>query len=79
MVRVHVEFTGGMDLLFGGTKEADIDVSPRIEGQDLTVVDVMVHCRDRLLTERPELFMKGDTVCAAGCLRFYFIAGTAVA
>jgi ubiquitin related modifier 1 len=52
-----------MDLLFGGLKEADIDVDPS-EGSEglLTMVDVMVHCRDRLLTERAELFMKGNSV-----------------
>lgn len=61
MVHVKVEFAGGMDLLFGGAKEADIEVqSP--DGQPVTIVDVMVHCRDELLTERPELFMKGDSV-----------------
>jgi ubiquitin related modifier 1 len=62
MVRVTVEFTGGMDLLFGGVKEADIDVVPSAPDKPATVVDVMVYCRDRLLTERPELFMKGGSV-----------------
>ena len=61
MVRVRVEFSGGMDLIFGGVKETDIDVAPAA-GQPLTVTDVMVHCRDKLLKERPEFFMKGDSV-----------------
>jgi ubiquitin related modifier 1 len=61
MVHVKIEFVGGMDLLFGGQKDADIDVKAE-EGRPVTIVDVMVHCRDHLLTERPELFMKGDTV-----------------
>lgn len=61
MVHVKVEFVGGMDLLFGGKKDADIEVQAP-EGSSVTIVDVMVHCRDTLLTERPELFMKGSTV-----------------
>lgn len=61
MVHVKVEFAGGMDLLFGGTKEADIEVHSSAD-QPVTIVDVMVHCRDKLLTERPELFMKGESV-----------------
>lgn len=61
MVHVKVEFAGGMDLLFGGTKEADIEVHSSGD-QPVTIVDVMVHCRDKLLTERPELFMKGGSV-----------------
>lgn len=62
MVHVKVEFAGGMDLLFGGSKEADIDVESSEGKAHVTIVDIMVHCRDNLLTERPELFMKGDSV-----------------
>jgi ubiquitin related modifier 1 len=61
MVKVHVEFSGGMDLIFGGVKETDIDLTLP-EDRALTIVDVMVFCRDKLLQERPELFMKGDSV-----------------
>ena len=61
MVHVKIDFAGGMDLLFGGVKEVDIDVV-RSDEAPVTIVDVMVHCRDKLLTERPELFMKGNSV-----------------
>eukprot|EP01025_Chloroclados_australasicus_P020874 TRINITY_DN21973_c0_g1_i1.p3 TRINITY_DN21973_c0_g1~~TRINITY_DN21973_c0_g1_i1.p3 ORF type:complete len:100 (-),score=16.54 TRINITY_DN21973_c0_g1_i1:186-485(-) len=61
MVQVTVEFSGGMDLIFGGVKETTIDV-PTPQDRMLNIVDVMVYCRDNLLQERPELFMKGDTV-----------------
>lgn len=30
----------------------------------VTVSDVMLYARDHLLFERPELFMKGHSVCA---------------
>lgn len=33
----------------------------------VTVSDVMLYARDHLLTERPELFMKGNTVYAILC------------
>ena len=33
----------------------------------MTVSDVMLYARDNLLTERPELFMKGNTVYASVC------------
>ncbi|KAL4451825.1 hypothetical protein ABPG75_007487 [Micractinium tetrahymenae] len=50
-----------MELLFGNQKtvEADIPVS---NGGQLTVAEAMAWARDNLLTERPELFMKGSSV-----------------
>jgi ubiquitin related modifier 1 len=61
MVHVTVEFSGGMDLIFGGTKEAMVELTCS-DATPLTIVDVMVHCRDNILTEKAELFMKGDSV-----------------
>lgn len=61
MVRVDVEFSGGMDLIFGGVKRTDIQLEEPAD-RPLSIVDVMVYCRDHLLKERPELFMKGDSV-----------------
>ena len=61
MVRVSVEFSGGMDLIFGGIKNQDVDV-PAPTDRSLNMLDVMMYCRDNLLTERPELFMKGNGV-----------------
>jgi ubiquitin related modifier 1 len=49
-----------MDLLFGNQKEIEADV-PSANGA-LTVAELMAWARDNLLTQRPELFMKGDTV-----------------
>jgi ubiquitin related modifier 1 len=50
-----------MDSLFGNQKEVDasIDIS---ESSEVTVLDVMMWARDNLLTDRPELFMKADSV-----------------
>jgi ubiquitin related modifier 1 len=60
-VNLTVEFAGGMDLLFGGRKTVDICVPPGASGL-VTVLEVIMYCRDHLLTERPDLFMKGDSV-----------------
>ncbi|CAG9460557.1 unnamed protein product [Pedinophyceae sp. YPF-701] len=61
-MKVVLEFSGGLELLFGGEKEICCDVEPQSEGAPVTVRSVMFHARDKLLQDRPELFMKGDTV-----------------
>lgn len=53
--------SGGLDLLFGNEKIIEVDVP--IDGDSgLTVSRTMAWARDNLLTERPDMFMKGDTV-----------------
>ncbi|PNH12463.1 Ubiquitin-related modifier 1 [Tetrabaena socialis] len=62
MVKVHIELSGGLELLFGNQKEHDVDV-PVCEGQEaLTAGQVVVWARDNMLRERPELFVKGNSV-----------------
>eukprot|EP00879_Flechtneria_rotunda_P025734 GHRR01027373.1.p1 GENE.GHRR01027373.1~~GHRR01027373.1.p1 ORF type:complete len:113 (+),score=21.30 GHRR01027373.1:83-421(+) len=51
--------SGGLELLFGKQKEYSVDVPAN--GQ-LTVGQLLPWTRDQLLKDRPELFMKGDTV-----------------
>ena len=60
MVKFGVELSGGLELLFGGVKTFDVELSllPRA----LLMKDVIAHVRDVLLLERPELFTAGDTV-----------------
>jgi len=43
---------------FGGKKSVEADVP----GDGVTVRAAMAYARDTLLTDRPELFMRGDTV-----------------
>lgn len=50
-----------MELLFGNVKEITADV-PADGAAQLTVGQAMAWARDNILTERPEMFMKGDTV-----------------
>ncbi len=48
-----------MELLFEGKKEVSIDLS---DPADPTIQDLLFYIRDRVLKERPELFMQGDTM-----------------
>jgi hypothetical protein len=61
MLLVLSTCSGGLELLFGNQKEVETDVPTSPDGQ-LTVAQAMAWARDNLLTERAELFMKGDTV-----------------
>ena len=57
----HFLCSGGMELLFGNEKMLTADI-PAKDGAELTVGEAMAWARDNILTERPEMFMKGDTV-----------------
>lgn len=48
-------------MLFGKHKETLVDID-EADAEPLTVLDVIIWARDHLLTERPELFMKGNSV-----------------
>ncbi len=65
-MRLTLEFGGGLDALFAGQRsvEADVPAAPAGGGAtaSLTVAGVLAWTRDNLLRERPELFMKGDTM-----------------
>ncbi|XP_077258491.1 ubiquitin-related modifier 1 isoform X2 [Temnothorax americanus] len=56
-----VEFGGGAELLFDGRKRHEVD----LPGEEWTLKRLLGWLRDNLLTERPELFMQGDTVVKA--------------
>eukprot|EP01026_Neomeris_dumetosa_P042510 TRINITY_DN35474_c0_g1_i2.p3 TRINITY_DN35474_c0_g1~~TRINITY_DN35474_c0_g1_i2.p3 ORF type:complete len:101 (-),score=19.95 TRINITY_DN35474_c0_g1_i2:124-426(-) len=62
MVKLVVEFSGGMELLFGNQKESDLELQVGKDDGKLRVIDVMRYCRDNLLVDRPELFMKEDAL-----------------
>ncbi|EFN85076.1 ubiquitin-related modifier 1 [Harpegnathos saltator] len=53
-----IEFGGGAELLFSKKKKHEVD----LPGDDWTLGRLLFWLRDNLLTERPELFMQGDTV-----------------
>ncbi|XP_018053559.1 PREDICTED: ubiquitin-related modifier 1 isoform X1 [Atta colombica] len=58
-----IEFGGGAELLFDGKKRHEVD----LPGEEWTLKRLLSWLRDNLLTERPELFMQGDTVIAPCC------------
>ncbi|XP_011168352.1 ubiquitin-related modifier 1 isoform X4 [Solenopsis invicta] len=53
-----IEFGGGAEFLFDGKKLHEVD----LPGVEWTLKQLLHWLRDNLLTERPELFMQGDTV-----------------
>lgn len=63
-MRLTLEFGGGLDALFAGQRSVEADVPAAAGGAaaSLTVAEVLAWTRDNLLRERPELFMKGDTM-----------------
>ncbi|KAG2497899.1 hypothetical protein HYH03_004164 [Edaphochlamys debaryana] len=62
MVRVRLEFSGGLELLFGNQKECEVDVPVASGQQELTAGHLILWARDNMLQERPELFVKGNSV-----------------
>ncbi|KAL3138873.1 Ubiquitin- modifier 1 [Trebouxia sp. C0010 RCD-2024] len=62
MVRVDIQFSGGLEILFGNQSTIVVDVSPPKQQTELDIAHLLVWLRDNLLTERPELFMQGNTV-----------------
>jgi ubiquitin related modifier 1 len=62
MVTLHVEFSGGLELLFDGVKEHTISVPVKNGSQRVPIANLLLWIRDSLLKERPEMFLKGDSV-----------------
>jgi len=60
MVQLHLEFGGGMELLFGNARELDVD----LPGTGLTVGQALAYIRDNVLVDkaRVDMFMKGATI-----------------
>lgn len=59
-LQVHLEFSGGAELLFDNLKKQNVDL-PDL-GSAWTVRSLLPWIRKNLLRERPELFMQGETV-----------------
>jgi ubiquitin related modifier 1 len=58
-----------MELLFDNQRSIDVDIPMTAAiGSDMTVRDAMIWMRDHLLKERPEMFMKDDTMYAVSWL-----------
>jgi len=66
-VKLNIEFKGGAELLFGGTRAFELswpppEVAAEGKADAGTLAALLRWLRDRRCQERPELFMTGDTV-----------------
>mmetsp|Transcript_26982 Transcript_26982/g.69293 ORF Transcript_26982/g.69293 Transcript_26982/m.69293 type:complete len:98 (-) Transcript_26982:1644-1937(-) len=57
---LHLHFSGGLELLFGNEKQKEVQVP--CTSQALIIKELLVWMRETILTERPELFLKDDSV-----------------
>ncbi|KAH7849966.1 hypothetical protein Vadar_025728 [Vaccinium darrowii] len=60
--KLTLEFGGGLELLCESVKVHDVNVSPQDGEAKLIMKDLLVWIRTNLIKERPEMFMKGDSV-----------------
>ncbi|CAN1236775.1 Ubiquitin-related modifier 1 homolog 2 [Linum grandiflorum] len=63
-MRLTLEFGGGLELLCDSVKihQANVDLENESQKVKLTMKDLLGWVRKNLIKERPEMFMKGDTV-----------------
>ncbi|MQM14063.1 hypothetical protein Taro_046996 [Colocasia esculenta] len=61
-MRLTVEFGGGLELLCQSIKIHHVDVNHKAGEEKLIMKDLLCWIRSNLIKERPEMFMKGDTV-----------------
>jgi len=57
---VHIEFSGGLELLFGKVKKHDVSFA--VDSNALTLADILKYISKNMIKERPEFFMQKDTV-----------------
>ncbi|KAI3801196.1 hypothetical protein L1987_29300 [Smallanthus sonchifolius] len=61
-MQITLEFGGGLELLCDSVKIHNVDVDLPAEEKKLTMKHLLAWVRSNLIKERPEMFMKGDTV-----------------
>ncbi|CAI9297493.1 unnamed protein product [Lactuca saligna] len=61
-MQLTLEFGGGLELLCDNVKIHSVDVDLPAEEKKLTMKHLLAWVRSNLIKERPEMFMKGDTV-----------------
>nr|CAN82245.1 hypothetical protein VITISV_018251 [Vitis vinifera] len=54
--------SGGLELLCESVKIHSVNVDPQVGEEKLTMKDLLSWVRANLIKERPEMFMKGDSV-----------------
>ncbi|PKA57971.1 Ubiquitin-related modifier 1 like 2 [Apostasia shenzhenica] len=61
-MHLTLEFGGGLDLLCQSVKIHEVDVPLMSETGKMKMRDLLAWVRTNLIKERPEMFMKGDSV-----------------
>eukprot|EP00164_Ancoracysta_twista_P002007 GFYU01002646.1.p2 GENE.GFYU01002646.1~~GFYU01002646.1.p2 ORF type:complete len:101 (+),score=49.35 GFYU01002646.1:49-351(+) len=62
MVKLKIEFSGGLELLFDKKKEVAVDAPADVEDSKINMKTLIEWIKTNLLKERPELFVSGDSV-----------------
>ncbi|KAI9217768.1 ubiquitin-related modifier 1 [Blastocladiella britannica] len=60
-ISLKLNFSGGMENLFGGTKSTQVTFPVEAAGKG-RIAELLVWIRDNLLKERAELFLDGESV-----------------
>ncbi|XP_055815013.1 ubiquitin-related modifier 1 homolog 1-like [Solanum dulcamara] len=61
-MQLTLEFGGGLELLCDSVKSHNINVDPQNGEQQLTMKNLLSWVRTNVIKERPEMFMKGESV-----------------
>ncbi|KAI4389154.1 hypothetical protein MLD38_001410 [Melastoma candidum] len=61
-MHLTLEFGGGLELLCDAVKIHDVHVEPPVGSEKMTMRDLLLWVQKNLIKERPEMFIKGDTV-----------------
>ncbi|PWA47455.1 ubiquitin related modifier 1 [Artemisia annua] len=61
-MQLTLEFGGGLELLCNSVKIHSVDVDLPAEEKKLTMKHLLAWVKSNLIKERPEMFMKGDSV-----------------
>ncbi|PHU29222.1 Ubiquitin-related modifier 1 -like protein [Capsicum chinense] len=61
-MQLTIEFGGGLELLCDSVKIHNINVGPQDGEKQLTLKNLLSWVRTNVIKERPEMFMKGDSV-----------------
>jgi hypothetical protein len=61
--KILLEFSGGMELLFGNINKLDVELGDDVD----SLSSLLPYVRDKYLKGNPELFMAGDSVYSIQC------------
>ena len=60
-MKVKIEFSGGLELMFDGKKNIDLDMEKK-DDKDILLEDVIADLRVNHLKEKEELFVQAGTI-----------------